>query len=278
MPIQLGTVAPIGFDDFPRGAWLARLRRLGCTVVQAYRRQDAGLTAAEMRDYLDAGELPCDSLHGLFGASLDPSSPHEGLRRSTVETYRSEGRLALELGGSLVVVHCSPKASSPIAPDEYRRRLDALRSSAAELGRYGERIGVTYAFENLPADHGVGRDPAELAQLLEGLAAPNTAMCFDTGHALITGDPAAAIAACGRQIAYVHFSDNAGQADDHEMPTRGSMDTGAVADALAAAGFSGTLMLEVFQRIEALDEMIASGLAERLAEILVRASAPPAAG
>ena len=272
MSIQLGTVAPIGFDAFPRGTWLARLRRLGCTVVQAYRRQDAHLTAAEMKAYIDAGGLPCDSLHGLFGDSLDPSSPDDGLRHSTVETCRGEGRLARQLGGSLVVVHCSPKPASPLAPEQHRRRLDCLRKSVAELGRYGEQIGVTYAFENLPGDHGVGRDPAELAGLLADLAAPNTAMCFDTGHALMTGDPAAAIAASRGQIAYVHFSDNSGQADEHEMPTRGALDTGAVADALAAARFSGTMMLEVFRPVEQLDEMIASGMAERLAAIVKRAS------
>ena len=272
MAIRLGTVAPIGFDDFPAGQWLGRLRKLGCTVVQAYRRQDAGVTVWQMKDYLAAGHLPCDSIHGLFGPQYDPSSTDETVRQFTVETYRSEGRLLLELGGSLVVVHCSPRQDTPVSPDQYRMQLDCLRRSAAELGDYGERIGVTYAFENLPPYHGVGRDPAELARLLADLAAPHTAMCFDTGHALMNGDAAAAIMAAGRQIAYVHFSDNSGLADEHEMPTRGKLDCDAVADALAAVGYSGTLMLEVFRPIAALDEMIAANYAGRLAAIVARAS------
>ena len=270
--INLGTVAPIGFDEFPPGQWLARLRRLGCTVVQAYRRQDAGVTVGQMKDYLAAGSLPCDSIHGLFGPPYDPSSTNEAVRQFAVEAYCGEGRLVLELGGSLVVVHCSPRRDPPASPGQYRMQLDCLRRSVAELGAYGERIGVTYAFENLPPYHGVGRDAAELARLLADLAAPHTAMCLDTGHALLSGDAPAAIRAAGRQIAYVHFSDNSGLADEHEMPMRGKLDCDAVADALAAVGYSGTLMLEVFRPIAALDEMIAADYAARLAQIVARAS------
>ena len=272
MAIRLGTVAPIGFDDFPPGTWLDRLRQLGCTVVQAYRRQDADVTVGQMKDCIAAGGLPCDSMHGLFGPRYDPSSTDEAVREFAVETYRSEGRLVLQLGGSLVVVHCSPRQDEPVSPREYQMRLDSLRRSVAELGAYGRQIGVTYAFENLPPYHGVGRDAAELARLLAGAAAPHTAMCFDTGHALISGDPASAIAAAGSQIAYVHFSDNSGLADEHEMPTRGKLDCNAVADALAAVNYAGTLMLEVFRPVEALDEMIAANYASRLAEIVARAS------
>jgi sugar phosphate isomerase/epimerase len=272
MAIRLGTVAPIGFDDFPAGHWLDRLRRLGCTVVQAYRRQDAGVTLGQMKDYLAAGGLPCDSIHGVFGPQYDPSSTNESVRRFAVETYRSEGRLVLELGGSLVVVHCSPRQDPPASPGQYRMQLDCLRRSVAELGQYGARIGVTYAFENLPPYHGVGRDAAELAALLADLAAPHTAMCFDTGHALISGDAAAAIVAAGRQIAYVHFSDNSGLADEHEMPTRGKLDCDAVADALSRIKYSGTMMLEVFRPLAVLDELIAANYARRLAEIVARAS------
>lgn len=272
MAIQLGTVAPIGFDDFPRGEWLGRLGQLGCTVVQAYRRQDGSVTVSQMKDYIAAGGLPCDSMHGLFGPQYDPSSTDETVRQFAVETYRSEGRLVLELGGSLVVVHCSPKQEAPLSTDEHRVRLDRLRCSVAELGAYGEKIGVTYAFENLPPAYCPGNDPAELAGLLDDVAAPHTAMCFDTGHALMTGDPAGAIAAAGRQIAYVHFSDNDGLADQHKMPTRGKLDCDGIADALAGADYAGTLMLEVFRPVEVLDEMIAANLAGRLAEIVARAS------
>lgn len=271
-PVELGTVAPIGFDDFPPRRWLARFRALGCTVVQAYRNQQAGVTVEQMRAALADGEMPCDSLHGVFGEQYDPSSPDDDARRFAVDTYRREGDLVRRLGGRLVVVHCSTIRREPTTADELARRWDQLRRSVEQLGRFGGEIGVTYAFENLPGYHPIGHDPAELARVLRQLAVPHTGMCFDTGHALMTGDPAEGIRAAAEQIAYVHLSDNSGRSDDHEMPTCGALDTPAVADALAEVGYRGTLMLEVFHSAAHLDELIADGCPARLAALRARAA------
>ncbi len=270
--MRLGTVAPIGFDDFPPGEWLERFRRMGCTVVQAYRSQKAGVTARQMADYIAAGGMPCDSLHGVFGEEYDPSAVEENHRRFAVDAYRREGELALQLGGSLVVVHCSTIREQPVPPAEIDRRWTQLRTSIDELGRHGESIGVTYAFENLPNYHVIGHDVAELAAVLRDVGAPHTGLCLDTGHALMTGDPAAAVREAADVIAYVHLSDNDGTADQHEMPTYGSLDCDALADALRETHTSVTGMLEAFHALERLDEMLAEGLADRLADFLTRAN------
>ena len=272
MAIQLGTVAPIGFPDFASPQWLACLQQLGCTVVQAYRNQEAPVTVGQMRDYIAAGRMPCDSLHGVFGEQFDPSACDEEPRRFAVDTYRKEGELVLQLGGSLVVVHCATIRRQSVPSEERQLRLRQLRKSVAELGVFGRQIGVTYAFENLPGYHAIGYDVAELAGLLGELGAPGTGMCFDTGHALMVGDPAAAIRAAGRQVLYVHFSDNSGKADEHLMPTYGSLDCPAVADALHDIGYHGTVMLEVFHPLDRLQQMIDEGCGERLAAFLKRAN------
>jgi sugar phosphate isomerase/epimerase len=272
MSIQLGTVAPIGFPDFASPRWLACFQKLGCTVVQAYRNQAAPITIAQMRDYIAAGLMPCDSLHGVFGEQFDPSACDEASRRFAVDSYRKEGELVLQLGGNLVVVHCATIRRQPVPSDERQLRLGQLRKSVAELGGFGRQIGVTYAFENLPGYHAIGYDVAELAGLLGELGAAGTGMCFDTGHALMVGDPAAAIRAAGRQILYVHFCDNSGKADEHIMPTYGSLNCQAVADALHDIGYRGTVMLEVFHPLDRLLQMIDEGCGERLAAILSRAN------
>ncbi|HUS91185.1 MAG TPA: sugar phosphate isomerase/epimerase family protein [Phycisphaerae bacterium] len=270
--MQLGTIAPVGFSDFPPAEWLACFRELGCTVVQAYRNQAAGVTVRQMLDAIAAGGMPCDSLHGVFGEEYDPSACDDGARRFAMDTYRREGDLARQLGGSLVVAHCSTIRNEGVPEAEKRLRWDQLRRSITELGEYGQKIGVTYAFENLPGYHVIGTDVAELAAVLASLRVPRTGLCLDVGHAHMTGDPAASIRAAGRQLCYVHLSDNSGTGDDHEMPTYGTVDCDAMADALHDVGYHGTVMLEVFRTVDQLRRMLREGCAERLARILRRAN------
>lgn len=279
--IVLGSVAPVGFADFADPGWLACLRRMGCEVVQAYRNEQANVSAERVREYVAAAGLPCDSLHGVFGESYDPSAPDETARRAAVDTYKAEGELALAIGGPLVVVHCSSIREKPIPAAERARRVEQLRRSIRDLGEFGRDTGVRYAFENLPAYHPVGSDTAELVTILEDVGAPATGLCFDTGHANMVGDPVAAIRATRGQMIYVHFCDNSGRGDEHLMPGLGTLDLDAVALALREMDYRGTVMLELFYSTAELCRMLDEGAADRLERFLAIANgerAPAATG
>ena len=112
-----------------------------------------------------------------------------------------------------------------------------------------------------------------LARLLGDVAAPNTGMCLDTGHAHMVGDAAQAVRDGDGQILYVHFSDNSGLEDDHEMPTYGTLPAEAVGRALGEIGYDGVMMLEVFHQPAVLRRLIEDRCAERLAKILDIANA-----
>jgi sugar phosphate isomerase/epimerase len=266
--IRLGTIAAIGFEEFEPREWLACWRQLGCQVVQAYRNQSRQVSVEEMRRAIAAGGMPCDSLHAVFGEAFDPSSPDETARRFAVETYRREADLCRQLDGRLVVVHCSTIRPEGISLQERAARLDQLRKSVEELGRFGASCGVQYGFENLPGYHAIGWDVGELADLLKEAGAPNTGMCFDSGHANMVGDPAAAVERADGQIIYAHISDNSGKADAHEMLTYGSIDAQALARAFHKVGYQGTFMQEVFYPASRLRQLIDEGAGERLAGIL----------
>ncbi len=270
MSARLGTVAPIGFSDFPPAQWLGMFGQLGCSVVQAYRNQTNQPTHEAIAQALADGNLPCDSLHGVFGERFDPSSPDEATRQFAIATYKAEGALVTSLGGDLVVVHCSTSRKEGIDSDEHSKRFEQLRRSIIELGAHGQQTGVRYAFENLPAYHAIGSNVAELADVLRQLQAPFTGMCLDIGHANMVSDAPAAIRAAGDQVIYVHLSDNADQKDQHLMPGCGTLDIDAVADALADIGYSGTIMLEVFASLERLAELSADGLGDRLTSFMER--------
>jgi len=266
--IRLGTVAAIGFEDFEPAEWLDCYRQLGCEVVQAYRNHRAQVTVAEMRDVIAAGGLPCDSLHGIFGEEFDPSNPDEVGRRFAVDTYKAEADVCNAIGGNLVVVHCSTIRAQGVGDDEKRARFAQLHKSIADLGAHGAAQGVTYAFENLPGYHAIGFDVGELAAAIKDVGAPHTGMCFDSGHANMTGDPVAAIHATAGTMVYCHVSDNSGDADEHEMITYAGIDADGMSRALHAIGYDGTYMLEVFYPVERLRQLIAEGAADRLARII----------
>ncbi len=265
---RLGTVAAIGFEDFEPAEWLDCYRQLGCEVVQAYRNHSAEVTVEQMRDAIGGSGMPCDSLHAVFGEEFDPSNPEEAGRRFAVDTYKREGDICNAIEGRLVVVHCSTIRAHGIDDDEKKARLAQLRKSIAELGEFGASCGITYAFENLPSYHAIGYDVGELAGVIKDVGAPHTGMCFDSGHANMTGDVAAAVTATAGTMIYCHVSDNSGEADEHEMIGYGSINADAMARALHRIGYDGTFMLEVFYPAEKLRRLIAEGAADRLAHII----------
>ncbi len=269
--IRLGTVAAIGFDEFEPAEWLKAWRQLGCEVVQAYRSQLRPVSVQEMIDSIAAGGMPCDSLHGVFGEQLDPSSPDEAARRFAVETYKNEADICLKLGGRLVVVHCSSIRPHGISERERQIRFAQLKKSVADLGFFGSTCGIAFAFENLPGYHAIGSDVAELAAVLNEVDAPNTGMCFDSGHAHMVGDAVAAAGRTDGRMIYAHISDNSGHADEHQLITYGTLDAEGLARAIHKVGYQGTFMLEVFYPVERLRQLIGEGAAQRLARIIALA-------
>ncbi len=270
MSVQLGTIAPIGFEDFASPKWLECMRRLGCRVVQAYRNRQADVTLEQMKQYLRAGGMDCDSLHGIYGDDVDPSSPDENTRSRAVEAFKDEGRLVRDLGGQTVILHPAGIVEGKNPDPQPSRRRDQLVKSIEHLGRFGQEIDVQYAFENLPAYHPICHEMSELTMLVSRAGAPNTGICFDTGHAHMTEGVSASLAGLQSPLLYVHFCDNHGSADEHLMPGQGTIDLDALARDLAAKQYDGTIMLEVFHDQASLESLIDQGYAGRLADFLAK--------
>jgi sugar phosphate isomerase/epimerase len=262
---RLASIAAYGFDDLPTARLLAVFARLGVSALQFYRNEAKPPTAADARRIAADAGLRFDSVHGVFGPQYDPSSPDDSVRRSSVAAYRCEGLLALELGGPAVVVHPSPQhtrnAKAP-GPDD-SARLDALRRSAVELAAIGREQGVMFLLENLPPEYAVAR-PGVVAQVVRELDAPQLRMCFDIGHAHMTGDAIADLDACRDVISYLHVHDNDASRDAHLIPGDGTLAWDRVTYALAALPPNVSAMLELFQPVEEFDRRIVAGLKGQL--------------
>ncbi len=267
---RLSTVAAFGFDDFDPPVILDLYRQLGCVSCQFYRNPANPPTARQARAVTRDAGVPIDSIHGLFGPEYDPSSPDARTRRAAVDTYRREGDLAAELGGPMVVVHPSPFApgGDEILPGERRRRVDPLRRSMEQLAAAGEKTGIVYLFENNPDFAWIGNDPIELAGWIRQLGSPHVRMCFDIGHANMTGSVADRLALGADVIGYMHVHDNDGRLDNHQLPGRGHVDWAAVRRTLRATSLKAPAMLELFYVADELREFIAEGVGRKLAHWL----------
>lgn len=278
----LATVATFGFGA-ETGRLLDAFHALGCTTCQFYREDSVRVAPAEARRIAERAGLRFDSIHGLFGEHIDPSSPDPAERTRCLALYEEEGRLALDLGGPAVVVHPAcfnpGRRSMPAreAAAAQKNRWPALEDFLVRLADVGHRLGVIYLIENQPRNCPLGHDPAALADRLRTVGSPQIRMCLDTGHAHMTGDVTEAIRACADVIEYLHVHDNDARSDQHLMPGEGAIqwigDRGAAA-ALRENAVTAPRMLEVFYPPDQLQQLAAGAVAARLKALLALEPGP----
>ncbi len=261
---RLATIDPFGFKNLHTSALLQRYGTLGCRTCQFYRNEVDPPAPADARRIAEDAGVPIDSVHGRFGPELDPSSPDEAVRQVAVAVYRAEGELALELGGSMVVVHPSPRQEQS-RPASESDRAETLRRTMIEMADLGHIQGVTYLFENLTPDHPCGEDPQLIARFVREIDDPHVRMCFDTGHAHITcPDVVAALEDCRDVVAYMHISDNDGRADAHAVPGAGTIEWDRIAETIGSMPAETVTMLELFESETTVDGWIAEDYAVQL--------------
>lgn len=269
----LAAVAPFGFAFDPVRLLLA-YRGAGITTAQFYRNENSPPTVAEALKAATQAGVRFDSIHGVFGFHLDPSSDDPSHRATCLEVYEAEGRLACDLGGPMVVVH--PSAWNPGMRTMSLPEVEAASSARwpgflefmHQLSDVGKRLGVVYLIENQITNCPLGHDPVAMARHIVAVNSPAIRMCFDTGHAHITGDMFAALHEAASAIGYFHIHDNDGRQDDHRMPGDGTIDWSGFAETLRATGNQAPRMLEVFDDESRVEELVSRGLKVRLAEAL----------
>lgn len=266
---ELAVTAPFGFN-FDPVRFLSAYRAVGVTTAQFYRNEQKPPTVSEALAAAAAAGVRFDSIHGVFGHHLDPTGYSTEHRDHCLKIYESEGRLASDLGGPMVVVH--PAAFNPgmrmMALEEAELasiirwpRLDEFLKRLAEIG---ERLKVTYLIENQPPNTPLGHDAVRLARHIESVASPFIRMCFDTGHGHMVADIAATTRACAKVIEYFHVHDNDAKVDDHRMPGDGTIDWAAWSAALRETGLKAPRMLEVFYEEAKVEQLGRNGLSSRL--------------
>jgi sugar phosphate isomerase/epimerase len=195
-----------------------------------------------LRLTIDDLGLRVHSLHAPFGHDVNFTSPDPDQRRDALHRLTLAADALLTLGGRLYVIH--PGGEDQRWAWDRDRRLALSVEGLNRVWQTCQERGLTLVVET-PLPHLLGGQPADFAWILERLPRDGTGVCVDTSHCGLGGTLPTAIAAAGRRLVHVQASDNRGHTDDHLPPGTGVIDWRSVEDALVAADYQGTFMLEV---------------------------------
>lgn len=268
MPIRIGT-NPIAWSnddmpelggDTPLETCLSEAREAGFTGIEKgnkFPTDPATLQAVLQRHGLSF-------VSGWYGAELRVREPEQefAAMRAHFELLQACGcevMVFAEVHGTVQGRRDTALAARPVMTEaEWPRFLD-------RLGRLGDRMateGMRIAFH-----HHMGtviEREAEIDRLMEGTP-ESVGLLFDTGHLYFAGaDPAAVAAKWARRINHVHAKDvrpavlklvqaermsflDAVVAGVYTVPGDGCIDFAAALRPLAAAGYSGWLIVEAEQ-------------------------------
>ncbi len=122
------------------------------------------------------------------------------------------------------------------------RKFDDAMTAIEHLRAFAKPLGVTVLVENIPNELAT---PEKLVELIRTAHFSDVGVCFDTGHAHITGGVEPAFEVLRPLIRSTHVHDNSGEKDEHLWPGAGSIDWKKAIDLLTSAPLRPPLLLEV---------------------------------
>ena len=107
-------------------------------------------------------------------------------------------------------------------PDEQYdlNKFDAAFTSLEHLNIFAKERGAQILLENIPSELSA---PERIVTFFQ-YTRLDLKVCFDTGHAHLTGGIQAAFATLRERIATIHLHDNHGEKDEHLLPFEGEID------------------------------------------------------
>ncbi len=184
-------------------------------------------------------------------AHLPFDYPAEG-RGYGWEEFRTASCRAIELacGAGVDCAAIHPRTWMTRDYDAAREYESAVEFLSFYCG-YARQEGLTLAIENMrgpgrSAPKEIMRFGTETDDLIRMPDELGAGICWDTGHGHISGQPQReSLMKIGSRLKMVHINDNFAEDDVHIAPFIGSVQWDEAAAGLKAAGFAGSLNLEV---------------------------------
>lgn len=195
----------------------------------------------EYRDFLHEKEIQIEQIHCIFGGNYDFSILDENKRAVIVEYTKSS---LIKLGKVKVknfVVHIS----GVINENEKKDRIKIFTDSLSRILPVAEKTGIKIAIENIASSQNVIGTAEEIMDIIEKFNSPYLGVCFDTGHANLTGRFKEEFLILKDKILTLHIHDNDGERDLHLPPIMGVIDWKWLVKELKKSNYSGQLPLEI---------------------------------
>jgi len=122
------------------------------------------------------------------------------------------------------------------------KRNDAAMTCIEHLRAFAKPLGVVILLENIPNEFS---SPEKLVEFIRAAHFDDVGVCFDLGHAHMTGGVAKAFETVKDHLACVHVHDNAKDRDSHLWPRKGTIDWAEAMGLLRSAADDLPLVLEI---------------------------------
>ena len=197
-----------------------------------------------VRRLVRSGALRPASVHlpfAVHGCWLDPSSPDEAMRSSTVALFSRLIRENSDLLGPQMTMHASME---PIPPEERQTRLDQCRRSIEALLPLAQEYRFSLNVEYLPRTC-LGNCPEELEYLVEPFDSTLVGICLDVNHVMERWrELPDLIARLAPRIRTFHINDYDGVDEMHWFPGQGIIDWPSTMNAIRAIPHDVLLIYE----------------------------------
>lgn len=193
--------------------------------------------------------LPITQSHAPFYNALVPENPKADLWEKMIKRAIEASGMA---GIPWIVMHPGTYPDDSYEFKESKRRNYEYFMPYLELAdKYGCGIAIENMADNIvrtylrPSAVYCSRH-VELVDLIDSFHADNVGICWDFGHANLTGlDQREALRYMGKRLKATHVADNSGYNDDHIMPFQGTIDWRKILPVLSEIGYEGDLTYEI---------------------------------
>jgi sugar phosphate isomerase/epimerase len=172
--------------------------------------------------FLSENNLTLDSVHAPFDPTCDLSQLEDIFAQGALIELKRAITATAELGVPILIVHLTSFKPSRIA-----ERIQAVKKNLPQLVQFAESSNVIIALENLDQDSEVLFKFA-----LDMIDSGNLKFCYDNGHEMLYNGSMDILKTYGDRLVAIHFHDNDGKKDLHQVPFEGKLNLPSLASQL----------------------------------------------